>query len=236
MEHYNHKKRLMDYRYVITLAGILLGICIIVVIARSIVNNQENRASIPVMSASLIFSGKEGFNSSEQRILEMLVRQYGGEEPNNTGTWNTEYLYYHSLKIYFSRCDYRPDTTCLMELENLIQARDDIFVLEQEVDLSKMSLDARNLMVYIYKRIYELCGLSVSFTADHQIEQIEEGSGSILYRPAEQPQQSSFQLKTLLFVILINLMLMALCIVISRKSRLFMKEVDLGGFDEKEYA
>lgn len=235
MEHYNHKKRPMDYRYVITLAGFLLGICIIVIVARLIVNSQENRASIPAVSTSVILSGEEGFNSSEQRILEMLVRQYG-EVPYNTGGWNTEYLYYQCLKNYFSRCDYKPDNACLMELENLIQARDDIFVLEQEVELSKMSLDARNLMIYIDKRIYELCGLSVSFTADHQIEQIEEASGSILYRLAEQPQQSSFQLKALLFVILVILMLMVICIVISRKSRLFMKEVDLGGFDEKEYA
>ncbi len=236
MENYFHRKRMVDYRYVITLAGILLGICMIVIVARLIVNSQENKGSIPVMSEVVLFSRAEGFNPSEQLILEMLVRQYGGMEPSNTETGNAEYLYYHSLKDYFSRCDYKPDKTDLMELENLVQAREDIFVIEQELNLSKMSLDARDLMIYIDKRIYELCGLSVIFTADNQIEQIEEVSGSILYQLAVQPQQSPFQLKALLVVMLIIVILIVLCIAISRKNKLFIKEVDFGGFDEKEYA
>jgi hypothetical protein len=237
VENYFHRKRIMDYRYVITLAGILLGICMIIVVARLIVNSQENKGSVPAMSKAVFFiPGGDSFNPSEQQILEMLIGQYGGEEPINTETGDVEYLFYHCLKNYFIRDDYKPDKVDLMELENLIQARDDIFVLEQVVDLSKMSLDARDLMIYIDKRIYELCGLSVTFTVDNHIEQIQEASGSILYQLNEQSLQSTFQLQALLVVMLINSILIAICIVISRKNKLFIKEVDFGGFDEKEYA
>ncbi len=241
MENYFHKKQIMDYRYVFTLVGILLGICMIVIIARFIVNSQENRESfpqgdIPVMSKEVFFPGGDSLNSSEQLILEMLIGRYGGEEPTNTETGNVEYLFYHCLKNYFIRDDYKPDKVALMKLENLIQARDDIFMLEQAVELSKMSLDARDLMIYIDKQIYELCGLSVTFTADNQIEQIRDTSGSILYQVDEQSLQSTFQLKALLVVMLVNSVLMAICIAISRKNKLFIKDVDFGGFDEKEYA
>ncbi len=236
MENYFQRKQFIDYRYFVILGGILLCICMIVIVARAIVNNQESKESIPAVSKTVFYSETEGFNPSEQRILEMLLRQYGGTEPSSIETGLTEYLYYDCLRDYFCRYDYQPGKTDMMELENLIQARDDIFGLEQEVNLGKMSLDARDLIIYIDKRIYELCGLSITFTAGNQIEQIWEASGNTLYQLVEQPQQSTLQIDAILIVTISILLLFIICIAISRKNKIFVKEVDLSGFDEKEYA
>ncbi len=236
MENHFQRKQMIDYRYFITLIGILLGICMIIIVARLIVNDQESNKNIPVISKEVFLSEAEGFNPLEQLILEMMVRQYGGAEPTNAENGNIEYLYYECLKECFSRCDYNPSKKDLMELENLIQARDDIIGLEQEVNLGKMSLDARDLMIYIDKRIYELCGMYIIFTADSQIEQIWEGSGVILYQQASKPQQSPFHLEALLIVMITIFVLMVICILVSRKNKIFIREVDFGGFDEKEYA
>ena len=189
-----------------------------------------------MISQTFILPKMEGLNPSEKLILEMLVRQYDGVEPSNAAIGQTEYLYYDSLKDYFGNQDYKPGKMDMMELENLIQAKEDIFRLEHEASLDKMSLDARDLMLYIDQKIYEICGLSITFTTDSQIEQIRETSGRILYQLAEQTQQSSFHMGALLTVMITILLLLGICIAVSRKNRLFIKEVVFDGFDEKEYA
>jgi hypothetical protein len=187
-----------------------------------IINQEESKESVPVISQALMLSETGGYNTSERLVLTMLISQYGGTEPSRTWAGETEYLYYGYLKDYFGNQDYKPGKTDLMELENLIQAKEDIFRLEHEANLDKMSLDARNLMLYIDQQIYDICGLTITFTTDSQIKQIREASGRILYQLAEQPQQSMFHMGALIIVMIIILVLLGICIAVSRKNRLFV--------------
>ena len=231
-----YRKRRMDYRYLITLAGILLGIGMIIIIGRKVINHEESKESIPVISQTVILSEMEGFNISERLVLTMLIRQYGGSEPSLSWAGETEYLYYYYLKDYFSDQEYNPGKTDLMELENLIQAKEDIFRLEHEANPDKMSLDARELTLYIDQQIYNICGLSITFNVNNQIEQIKEVTGNILYQLSDQIEQDTIHMNTLIIVLITILILWGICIAVSRKNKLFVKEVAFDGFDEKEYA
>lgn len=237
MENSFQGKSIIDYRFFIITTGILISIFVFIIAARIAMDSDEDQTEsiMGISNTSKIPDGK-GLNESEQLILALLTRSNGGLEPAFGEEEHTEYDYYNYLKDYFTYSECMLSASELRQLEELIQERDEIFRLEQEKVVSKMSLDARELIIYIEERIYELCGLTITFTVDSQIERIEEHTGNIIYQLSVSPQQSTFHMDIFIIVLLSILVLLGICVAVARKNQLFIKEVKYGGFDEKEYA
>ena len=215
--------------------SILIAIVSIVIIARGSLKTNEWK-SIPTISSNIVLVEDNGLNESEKRVLTILSDWI--ELPNNPldKDNDTYTIYLNYLKEYLSSSEVELSTYKALEMEDLIKSRNEIMYLEKESDINKMSFDGREVTIYIFEQIYELCGLKLVFGTERDIEQIADLSGNVIYLKANPLQQTGFQVDALVITLTSILTLFGICIIIAKKNQLFVKGVRYDGFDEKEFA
>jgi hypothetical protein len=145
-------------------------------------------------------------------------------------------LYFKYLKEYLSSSGIDLDNGKADEIEDLIISRNKIMDLENADNLQEMSYDGSKITIYIYQQIYKLCGLELTFDTKTDIAQIVNPSGGVIYQKNNPVKQSGFHVDALVITLSSLILLFGICMVITRKNKLFIKGGRYDGFDEKKYA
>lgn len=220
---------------VIVTISIIAAVLGIIGIGRESIKTREWK-NIPVISRRIKLYEDHGLNESERRILSMLSDNSKLPNPSEGEENNTYEIYFNCLKKYLSNSAVDLSNTKANEISNLIIGRNKIALLEQEFNISKMSLDGRIVSQYIYEKIYQLCGLKLVINSNMDIEQITDESSNILYQKTNLSKNSLLQVDALVITLLCIVILLSIGVIITKKKNLFVKGGIIDGFDEKEYA
>jgi hypothetical protein len=181
------------------------------------------------------FASNQNLNTYEMRILNLLSRAHGeGDSTESNDQLDDIYLY--SLEQHFNTSKMNLTHSQANEIEALIQGKSELVRYEMDKDINQMSLEGRNLILYMDREIYQLCGLRITFDTDNTIDKITEQSGNIVYEKQQSSQPIKVHLEILIIVLALILSLIVLCMVFAKKKQLFIKGGRFNGFDEKEYA
>lgn len=162
--------------------------------------------------------------------MPVLVNGRGKRAVN----WTSQHT--RLLAEYFEREDIVPDRELFSKLVRYIQGSQEILRFEQNRDIGRISVDARNMIMYFYRNIYELFGLDLSYGIDNNIESIYEKNGKAIYQKAAKESKLSINMEALAVTLLLLGSLAVLYIFIARRSRLHIKDGEYHGYDEKNYA
>lgn len=144
------------------------------------------------------------------------------------------YLIY--LKEYIKTSEVKLNTEDESRKEQLLQELKTIANLEKESSIKYMSIDGREIAISLLKNIYNVYGINISFGLDGEIQNVNDPLDNPIYHNVEKTLKTEFQVIHLIIVICINLLLSGLSILISRKSKISVKDGDIYGLDEKRYA
>jgi hypothetical protein len=206
-----------------------------VVIARGAFKTNNEEISIPVMSDNLIVSGDTELNTSEREILTLLssvVKLPSQKDQGNT----TNYIYYNTLQEYLGSSGIYLTTHQAELIKDEIATMHVIMSSEEVTDFTKLSVDGKEVFLYISEQIYELCGLKLVSNMDGDIEKISDSSGNIIYTMKVPASQVGFQIDVLIVTVAAMVTLLCICFTIAKKNQLFIKEVIYDGFDEERFA
>lgn len=216
---------------------ILLFLAAFIVITRGLYNNQEHGSNIPVMSFSIAAFDNTGLNSSEQELLSKLYEVLVLPEQNPAGeTITMNEVYFNTLREYISNSEAFLTTAKISQISDKINQLQDIIILEDKTDFTKMTIDGRKAATNLAKQIYELNNLYLDYSMDGSIERIADISGAILFSNDASIGQQSFQLEAVIITIGLIVVLLCICIIIAKKNQLFVKEVIYDGFEEERFA
>lgn len=214
----------------------LIAIFAIVIIAKGSLKTYDE-ISIPVLSSNQEqLLDNEELNTSERSILSKLMSgiEWFDDQQVLDSSINSTYIKY--LKEYLSKPGIDLDIMIASEVEDQIKSLYSIMYMEKQSNFKHMSVDGRGVAIYLSKQIYELCGLNISFGMEGDIVQISEGTGNVMYNKEKSKNQVDFQLNTLLITFGCVIMLLSICIIISKKNHLFLKEDYYEEYEEKKYA
>lgn len=176
------------------------------------------------------------FNEQELEILCMLegMPQLVNSSGKKTSRWTMQHI--RLLAEYFEKEDIRLDKVQLNKLGRYIQGSHEILRFELNRDIGKLSVDSRNMIMLLYKNIYSLLGLDLSYGIDNNIESIYEENGRLVYQIAAKEDRLTINREALVITLILLCGLAGLYIVIVRRSQLNLKDGEYHGYDEKEYA
>lgn len=188
------------------------------------------------VSTKALSINDENYNEDELYILDML-----GKIPeliNSSGSRIVNWSLEHKMRLaeYFEKEEIKLDEEKLAKLDEYIQGCKEILMLEQERDLGKISVDGRNMMIYLYKNIYKLFGLNISYDITQNIEEIYSENGTVIYRNTDEKVRQPVHMEVLIITLIILIIFICLCFYIARKNQIIVKDGEYNGYDEKKYA
>ncbi|MDF2537580.1 MAG: hypothetical protein K0S76_601 [Herbinix sp.] len=228
------RKKQSRMTLILTIINMFIIIGIICVAKGRLGSIEPN--SVEAMSRNIVLNEENGLNSSEIRILTMLADWI--EFPDQP-TEQAEYLYityFTYIKNHYSNPNVELNTNSAIDIEKLIRNRNQTIYLEKESDIHKMSIDGREITIYLLKKIYELSGLELIMNDEGNINQIAEVSGRVLFQNKNPLETSGFRLEAFIITLILLLVLFSVCIVIAKKKQLYVKGGKYDGFDEKKFA
>lgn len=108
--------------------------------------------------------------------------------------------------------------------------------LEKKNDIQQMSIDGREIAISLIENIYEEYGVNITFGIDGLIQNIEDNEGNTIYKSVNKSFGIDIQIINLIIVLSIIILLFGLSIILTRKNKIFVKDGDFNGLDEKKYA
>jgi hypothetical protein len=218
----------------ITISILFTIVCIITIARGSLITNDD--ISTSTRASNVEFSKNNELNESEKVVLVMLANGVKFFEEQQSIKDNKLSIYVRYLKEYLSSSGVNLSTVEAKEIINKIISMNAVYFLERETDLKKMSLDGRGMLINISEHIYELCGLRLIHNMQGDIVQISDTTGKYIYVNDNPMEQDSFHMKILIIILSTLAILLSICIIIAKKSQLFMKDGIYDGFKEKEFA
>lgn len=188
---------------------------------------KNNGYAVSEENTSQILMKKQLINKLQSEIIFDKKRQDSSK---------TYYIYTVYLKNHLSDTDLRLSEDTYQQLQKKTDELIRVIGIEKECDFNKMSLDTRAVSIDIAKKIYELCGLSLTTDMDGLIEQISDRSGNVLYDGMKELPVYHIQIYVLAAVLIIQLILLLIILVYVKKNHLFKKEDNFDEFNEKRYA
>lgn len=241
----NTKEIPSDYRYkkrelnnfslllIITVCFFLTSACFTVITRAGLKTKEEK--NIPAISSNISLLEEEGVDGTAGRALTILCKVMA--LPGQTGqTPAGEPDYYNLLKEYISKPVLPMTLAKTDQMEDKIEALQDIIDYEENSDFTKMSIDGRRIAIYISKQIFELCGLRLDFSMEGRIEAISDLTGDNIYAKDVSVSKNSIHINALIITVSSLIILLIICIIIARRNQLFVKEVVYDGFDEERFA
>lgn len=198
----------MNNKYITGLLG--LGIIIAIICIAGIARKSMSifkRTSIPVISYNNVFD----------------------EAATDIGYLTYLYKHVKTSGVRLSADNERKKDKLIREL--MIITR-----LEDKKDIQQMSIDGREIAVGLIKDIYRLYGLSILFNTDKDGYRIEDKAGNIIYQNPPEEMNRAINLLHGVIVACSVLVFLGLSILMSVKNKIYIKDGDYDGLNEKEYA
>ncbi len=213
---------------------VVLTITFFVSIAKGCVK-EVYASGLPEVRGKLIRLNEKGLNLSEISILRTLYRvldisDLSLEEDSSTGA-----IYFIQLKKQLCREGIDIEKPVASKIIGLIEDINRIMIMEKIREPEKMSIDGREVATYIAKQIYKLCGLNLTYNMEGEIIGITDLSGEEFYS-RNQTIPDKINLYALAITLSSITVLMIICVIISKKNQLFIKDVKYDGFKEKRFA
>jgi hypothetical protein len=214
---------------------ILILIVSFVSVTKVVISQKQVEINIPPMLNSDFESGNSELNTSERKILSMLhdinPTLHLSEQIETMYT-----IYYATLRDYFSNMEVDINTYLANKVENKIADLQELMSIENVDDITRMSLDGRNIAITITEQIYKLCGLKIEYSLEGHIGTISNIEGKTIYTYTSPSSQEYLHIEAFLITISIIVTLFCLCLLFAKKNNLFIKDVIYDGFDEERFA
>lgn len=204
--------------------------CIVVIAKASVLTEKIN---IPVQTNSYGLFETDEFNTSERAVLTLLHNGIEETHIQNVQEDTIPTTYFKYLEEYLGSSGVDLSASKVTEVEAQIQNLNEIMNLEKESDFKKMSLDGRGMAIFLSQQIYELCGLTLTYSILGDIEQITETSGQVIYQKENPIRQAGLHINALVITLIVMVILLILCIMLAKKNQLFAKESINIGYDEE---
>lgn len=217
--------------------GILIAIISIGVAARKSISIYK-QDSIPVISQKLIYNdvNDTDYNTDNtDGVITSMQLSESSYKQLYTDTYNLGSYLAH-LQDYIGASDIHLDVDNEMKKEHLLHELMIIANLEKKNNIQHMSIDGREMATSLIKNIYQVYGIDITFGMDGEIQSVEDNAGNLLYRNTDRTIELEFQVIHLAIVVCIVLLLFGISILLTRKNKIFIKEGDFNGLDEKKYA
>lgn len=122
------------------------------------------------------------------------------------------------------------------KFSNLLQELAVVSNLEKKDDIQQMSIDGRDMAMSLLKNIYGLYGAKIEFSIDGEIRKVNDSTGNLIYEKEDTTNIVEFQIINLIIVLCIILILFSLSLLLTRNSKILVKDGDIDGYDKKKYA
>jgi hypothetical protein len=226
------KKKTMPQVFMIGVFAILIAF---ILIAKGLVHNSYKEVSVLALSENYQITAQKGLSETEQGILALLKDVLKPADREGRKEMQSS-VYYNTLEDFFCSEKVEISTDQAAAVNEKIMKINAILTEEGKTDYTRLSMDARNAVLYLLEQVYEGCGLKLSDNMEGTITKITDLSGNILYSQASREQQSGFQWDVMAVIIAFNVLLFIICRLIARKNQLFNKEESYDGFDEEKFA
>jgi hypothetical protein len=189
----------------------------------------------PLKSQIELFD-ETGINESEKLVLSTLYTEIVFSNWQHDQTLNTYYIYFINLKKYFLTDGVDLSKDQCKQVISKIKDMQTIFYLENESNLSKMSVDGRGIAIDLFEQIFDICGLKIYTNMEGEIEEIQDQIGNVMYQNKTSVIPDGFQVYAFISILIIMISLLIISIIIVKKNQLFRRDVSLDEFDEKRFA
>lgn len=194
-------------------------------------------ANAKTLNQSVETLSKNGrINQQEINILNMLIHNIdfagaGKNESREEG--NADYESF--LIQYFGLNNVNLSTQAWEQVEAKIKERNNLLELENKSSMKELSADGKEIAVGLTKDIFSVCGLSAGFNLSGELVSLSDRTGSLSLMDGKTYKQH-INSGVLLLVISIVGILQVICYILSRKSRIMIKDVKYNGFHKEEFA
>lgn len=196
--------------------SVLFAIMCIIGIARgSLATYDEIRTSTVVTNKEIL--DNEMLNESEKIIINMLKNEMKLQNTETDIINSDQSIYVKYFEKHLSSPEIQLRKEKADEVVDLLKSMNRIMNLEKENDLKKMSIDGRGIAINIYEQIYELCGVEIIYSMEGDIVQITDCSENLLYCIDKPIVYGSFNYYAFAMVFLIWIILISLCIILSKR-------------------
>lgn len=219
----------------------LISMCIILTIicTEVIAGGQHTKDETKLSTIDAIDENEqyEGINQYEKTIINRISYGLNIVGDNSTRKDEIEYtIYIQYLKEYLGTSEVDIEKAQADQMVDKILDLTNIMTLEQNNCFHKMSLDGREMSIQLAKEIYSLCGLEITFDLQGNIVQISDDLDSIIYQNKASNQQAKFQINIFLIILLIIMLMFGNCVLIAKKTKLFIKGGGYDGFKKNRFA
>ncbi len=217
-------------------AAVIAAIILITISTREYLG-MNGRESIPVLSQRVIlYFDQEGYNAPEQEVLASLVYEYQHNIPNS-GKDSEEYkAYFKYLREYLAKDGVDLTAEEAKAATAKIRNFGSAIYHEKGVDIKDMSIDGKAATIYLAQKIYEICGLEISFNLDGSINLVKDTAGVALYQTPSAGNKVRIQMNVLMITLACIAAAFGGCLMISRKNHLFKEKNTYEPAEEKLYA
>lgn len=150
------------------------------------------------------------------------------------GTKENEIAIY--LESYIKQIDNEEKVEVQKQIENKIEALRLIINMEHVNIFSQMSLDARTPAMKLLADISKLYGLEVAFDLQGNIVKISDITGTALYSNEIANANKNIRLEKLVITMLILTVFVSICIYITKKKQIFIKDGIYDGYNQEGFA
>lgn len=197
-------------------------------------NAKSLSQTVETVSTNNSLNGR--LNQQESNILNTLTENISfvgmpGEE--NLSGGKSEYESF--LVQYLGMNQVNLSANTLEQVDSRMKEVNYLLQMENKTKVSELSTDSKEIAVGLTKDIFSVCGLAAGFNPSGELISLSDKSGNLTLADASS-YKKNINSGILLLVISIVGILQVVCYILSRKSRIMIKDVKYNGFHKEEYA
>ncbi len=197
-------------------------------------NAKSLSQTVETISTDNSLSGR--INQQESNILNTLTDNISFAGLPGKGSKNEGKSEYENFLIqYLSMNHVNLSENTLALVDSRMNELNYLLQMEKKAKVSELSTDSKEIAVGLTKDIFSACGLAAGFNPSGDLISLSDKTGNLTLADTNSYKQS-INSGILLLVISIVGILQVVCYILSRKSRIMIKDVKYNGFHKEEYA
>lgn len=173
-------------------------------------------------------SSRGGINRQEVNLVKVLTNNI-----SISGVGKSDYESF--LNRYFEQSGMDVSGGTWEQAEAKAAELNNLMKLEKKGTLKELPADGKEIAIGLTRDIFSACGLSAGFDPSGELISLSDKSGSLTLADTKTHKQH-INSGVLLLVISIVGILQVICYILSRKSRIMIKDVKHNGFHKEEFA
>lgn len=197
-------------------------------------NAKSLSQTVETVSTNNSLNGR--LNQQESNILNTLtenIRFVGMPGKENPSEGKSEYESF--LVQYLGMNQVNLSANTLEQVDSRMKEVNYLLQMENKTKVSELSTDSKEIAIGLTKDIFSVCGLAAGFNPAGELISLSDKSGNLTLADAGS-YNKNINSGILLLVIAIVGILQVVCYILSRKSRIMIKDVKYNGFHKEEYA